>query len=466
MRGKIEMIKNVKRGMVIMKKFFSLVMAIILLFLLVGCGSSGSSTPALGPNQVQVPSSSPSETSALEIDELVPSIDDIMHDISQYAENEDMQISEDASKAVSDMYNAGNTDAYLIFEYLCSNGLCTPKSNGEDITVGPILIQGSFRTGFTAAQMNLSTGELENVFTFSNNNNYSFAFDTERQNYMSCYFTQQLFDEDMTKLAVSWLNSTDSSQHVGWIDRDGNLTDVTEILHPHTTDFSSKIPHNKYALFSPDGYFVFSDLESENYCFLDTDSMTIVKEVPFVIDDSTYYSEKYGNLAYQIVFMPNGNLKALWHTKDLYAGAHIINFGEYYIDMPDSSVLKTLDYLYDNRVLCIGKDDEGYYIAEIGEGIGELSSVGPIGKFDETISCWNYAYHGDYTNHGRDGIEVLEITPHTDYRLECCTYSNGQIAFIGSRGNERFLFTVIDAENSSPTQITSIDRSWQLLFWK
>ena len=444
-----------------MKKIIGIIMAITLLLLVTACGNSGDSAPS--SDQVQTPASSPAETTAPEPEEPTPSLDEIMFDVLQYAENEDMQISEDASGVISDMYATGNTDAYLIFEYLCSDGLCTPKSAGGDITAGPILMQGSFQTGFTAAQMNLSTGELENVFSFSNNNNYAFAFDTAKQNYMSCYFTQQLFDEGMTRLAVSWWDSTDSSQHVGWVDRDGNLTDVTATIHPHTTDFSSKVPHDNYALFSPDGYFVFTDLDKECYCFIDVNSMSVLEEVPYIVDDSSHYSKEFGNKAYQIIFMPNGELGAMWHAKS--SVENIRDFGECYIDLPSSSDLKTWDYLYDNRILCVGQDADGYFIGEIGEGIGELSSLDHISRF-AGISCWNYAYHGDFTNHGRDGIEVLEITPHTDYRLERCAYSNGQIAFIGSRGNERFLFTVVDAENSNPTQITSLDSSWQLLFWK
>lgn len=440
-----------------MKKFFGIILAVTLLLLLAACGSSGDSAPS--SSQVWTPT----ETVEPETEEPLPSLDEIMYDVLQYAENEDMQISEEAGVVISDLYAAGNTDAYFIFEYLCSYELCTPKENDRDITAGPILLQGSFQKGFTAAQMNLSTGELENVFSFFNNNNYSFAFDPENQNYMSCYFTQQLFDESMTKLAVSWWDSTDSSQHVGWVDRDGNLTDVTEAIHPHTTDFSSKLPHDSYALFSPDGYFVFTDLEKECYCFVDVDTMSIVKEVPYIIDDSSHYSKKFGNKAYQITFMPNGELGAMWHAKS--SADNFKDFGECYIELPDSSDLKTWDYLYDKKILCIGQDDEGYFIAEIGEGIGELRVLGEY-VVHAGISCWNYAYHGDFTNHGRDGIEVLEITPHTDYRLERCAYSNGQIAFTGHRGSERFLFTVEEAENSNPKQIAPVDASWQLLFWK
>ena len=341
-------------------------------------------------------------------------------------------------------------------------GIAVPEGPG-DITAGPILMEGSFYEGFTAMQMDLSTGEMRTVFSFYNDRNYSFAFETTKQKYMSCYFTQQLFDEAMTKLAVSWYSRLDSSYHVGWVDRDGNLTDVTEILHPHTTDFSSKIPHDRYALFSPDGYFVFTDLDKECYCFVDIDTMTVVNEVPYMIDDSSYYTKEFGNTAYQVIFMPNGELQAMWHAKS--SVDHFRDFGECYIEMPDSAELKTWDYLYDNKILCIGHDDEGYFIAEIGEGIGELRVLGEY-VTHAGISCWNYAYHGDFTNHGRDGIEVLEITPHTDYRLESCAYSNGQIAFIGSRGSERFLFTVEEAENSNPIQIAPLKSSLQLLFWK
>ncbi|NBI09507.1 hypothetical protein D1641_05655 [Colidextribacter sp. OB.20] len=358
---------------------------------------------------------------------------------------------------ILDLYQHGEVSEAVLSRL----GIEVPEKAGGpiDITAGPILMEGSLQQGFTAAQMDLSTGELKTVFTFYNDKQYQFPFGTD--GYLGCYFAQQLFDEKMTKLAVSWYNQTDSSQHVGWVDGDGNLTDVTEILHPHTTDFSSKIPHDNYALFSPDGYFVFTDLDKECYCFVDIDTMSVVDEVPYMIDDSSYYSEKFGNTAYRVVFMPNGSLKALWHTEDLnYAGANIIDFGDCCIELPDggsSSHLTTWDCFGDEIILCTGHDSEGHFIAEIGKGIGE-QKLEKYGKMKGNY-VWNlHESNGD--------VVTIKITPHSDYRLERCAYSNGQIAFIGSRGSERFLFTVEEAENSNPTQIAPLESSWQLLFWK
>lgn len=439
-----------------MKKLFSAIMMITLL-LLAACGNSGESAPS--PDPVQAPASSPVEATTPEPEETLPSLDEVMYDVLQYAENVDMQISEDANEVVSDMYASGNTDAYLIFEQLCSDGLCTPISNGEDITAGPILMQGSFQTGFTAAQMNLSTGELESVFSFSNNNNYSIAFNSNKIDTMFCYQIQQVFDDELTKLAVSWVDQSDFSQHVGWIDCDGNLTDVTGILHPHTTDFSSKIPHDRYALFSPDGYFVFTDIDNKCYCYVDIDTMSLVKSEPVK-------TNSYDTPCYHIVFKPDGTILA--SSDDTVTIEGIQSFGDCYIGIRGSSGnaanIKAWDYLYDNKILGIGRDDEGYFVGEIGEGIGE-----PHIEDDRTI--WHCCRHGSNyysTDEGKSAIETLKITPHTDYILGGCTYShsNGQIAFIGSRGNERFLFTVEDAENSNPKQIAPVDNSWQLLFWK
>lgn len=412
-----------------MKKIICAVMSTALLLLLTACSSS--SNPSSDFSQLQTSSTTTDSLSTFDQTQTPPATDSTNNSTSQDTEPDEPEPD------------------------------VTPEF---DIKAGPILIQGSFDKGFTAAQMNLTTGNLETVFYFNNNRQFSFAFDVTQQYYMSCYFTQQLFNEDLTKLAVSWYDQSDFSQHVGWVDRDGNLTDVTAKIHPNTTDFSSKLPHDGYALFSPDGYFVFTDQNNECYCFVDVDSMSVIKEVPYMVDDSSYYGEKFGNIAYRVIFMPNGELRAMWHAKT--GIISIRDFGECLIDLPASSELKTWDYLYENRILCIGHDDEGYFIAEIGEGIGELQTTSEYVERWPNSSVWNYAYHGDFTNRGRDGIEPLLITPHTDYRLESCAYSNGQIAFIGSRGNERFLFKVDDAENSNPTQIAPVDTSWQLLFWK
>lgn len=395
-------------------------------------------------------------------EEIIPSLDDIIDEISQIAEDEELEVGEEAISVISNLYDEGNYDVDNIFEYLYSNDLFMAQS--VDITAGPILIQGDFKNGFTAAQMDLSTGELTTVFSFSNDSNhYTFAFDTTGLNYLDCFFTQELFDKNLTKLAISWIDSKDSSHHVGWIDAEGNLTDITEILHPHSTDFSSAKPNDNYALFSPEGYFVFSDMNSEHYCFVDTNTLEIVDEVDFMIDDTTAYSADFGNIANQIVFMPNGDLKALWHTKDLgYAGSQIIDFGnECWINMPlqsGASNLTSWDCSSNTTILCTGHDDNGQFIAEMGEGIGEQQLV--------TAGMRDGCYVWGHRITSMDESDHIKITPYTDYYLEKCTYSNEQIAFIGFRGDERFLFIVEDKENSNPTQIAPVDSEWKLLFWK
>lgn len=332
-----------------------------------------------------------------------------------------------------------------------------------DITAGPILIEGSFLEGFTAAQMNLSTGEMKTVFSFYNDKQYSFAFDTSKQYYLGSYFMQQLFDGDMTKLAVSWYDQSNSSSHVGWVDQEGNLTDVTALIHPNTSDFSSKVPQDRYALFSPDGYFFFTDMNEECYCYLDSKTMSIIKREPVIIEHGKYSD----TTVYNAVFMPNGSLSSVWHTN--YSDAIDVSFGDYSIAMPgpgSSAKFKACDYINDGVILCTGSiityDELGYLqgygdrcIAEVGKDISW-----PSVKNDGTMSYrWEYPY----------SMQYLRVTPATDYNLENCAYSNGRIAFIGNRGNERFLFITNDSPASckvNPTQIASVSDSWELLFWK
>lgn len=198
--------------------------------------------------------------------------------------------------------------------------------------------------------------KLTPFFRFSNNVQkvYHFAFDADAPVYMGSYFIQQLFDADMTKLAVSWYDQMDASWRVGWVDREGNLTDVSEIVHPHTSDFSSRVPNDVYALFSPEGYFFFTDMNGSCYQYFDTETMSIVKSEPIIIDHGTYMD----NPAPNVIFMPDGSLRKVWHTERGGAATNV-DFGEYWLVLPggpnSDGAFQTWDYVEDGIILCVGR---------------------------------------------------------------------------------------------------------------
>lgn len=351
-----------------------------------------------------------------------------------------------------------------------------PEEPAFDVTAGPILMEGSFQEGFTASQLDLASGELTPFFWFSNKvgKTYSTAFDADASNYLGSYFTKQLFDENMTKLAVSWYDETDASYRVGWVDREGNLTDVSKIVHPHTSDFSSRVPNDAYPLFSPDGYFFFADRNESCYHYFDTETMSVVKSEPFIIDHGTYSD----NPAPNVVFMPDGSLQKVWHTEQGGAASNV-DFGEYWLVLPagprSSGAFQTWDYVGDGVILCVGRvnnlvdgrwfDGYGdYFIAEIGKGISVIPPDYCVKYIDHGGPATKPVYYWDFPEY----MQHRRITPTTDYCLDRCAYSAAHdlIAFTGTRGEERFLFTVPNAENAEPAQVAAIPTDIQLLFWK
>lgn len=266
-----------------MKKIFiGAIMTITLLFLLTACGNSGDSAPS--SDQVQMPA----ETTAPEPEEPTPSLDEIMFDVLQYAENEDMQIREGADEAISDMYAAGNTDAYLIFEYLCSSGLCTPSSSTTDGIIAVKVSYGSNYTynstgtyKFTAFTAELDsidpdTGAVQHIRTFSSEDTHSCSAvlngsrSTSRRARMD-------FSADLSKLAAT-VTLEDGSIHVGWIDENGNFTDVTQKVTVDAGDFGALTKHSN-PCFGPDNYFYFRDLTNSSTSGFSTHGAQI-KRVP------------------------------------------------------------------------------------------------------------------------------------------------------------------------------------------
>lgn len=258
-----------------MKKFVTTIIAITLLLLLAACGSSGGS--ASSSDQVQTPATPPAETTAPEPEEPSPSLEEIIYDVSQYAENEDMQISEDAMTVISDMYDAGTTDAYGVFEYLCSNGLCTSKSSTADgiivakISFGQQRIwksTGTFHsTPFTLCLdfIDPETGNVNNFKTFSSMETHScspgfYGMLGAVSISSNTSVSRRYFNSDFTKM-IATLTMEDGAVHVGWIDENGQFTDVSASIS-HSSEFGGIINHRNPCFF--DDYLYFMDFTNDD----------------------------------------------------------------------------------------------------------------------------------------------------------------------------------------------------------
>lgn len=323
--------QNSFKGEFIMKKMICTILAAALLLTLAACGSpidinydppaTQEATPAQGSIPTQEPTPDPTEPP--------PSLDEIIYEISQYAEDEGLQLTDDANLVISDMYDNGVTDAYGIFEYLRSWGMCVPEST-DGIVVFKISYGSVYNyrsTGkfmyqaFTAEldSIDPETGAVTHLRTFSSEDTHSCSAalngvgGTRRRTLMN-------FSADLSKMTAN-LTLEDGSEHVGWIDEKGNFTDVSQMVTPDAGDFGALTKHSN-PCFGPDNYFYFKDLtnavtkwggvpQSAQIKRVPLDNLTI-SAVETLVEDDPWPT-------YAICFLPDGSVdpdKGYWDYYD------------------------------------------------------------------------------------------------------------------------------------------------------
>lgn len=260
------------------KHLFCFCLAVFMTISLIACSGQSTGESAELPNsQIEADESyeeSSEEESDYEesieesVEEPIPTLDEIMYAISQYAEEEGLLLSDEANNAILDMYNDGNgeTDAYSIFEYLCEEGLCKAPSTEGIIAIS--FNQGSTynykSTGtkkcisFTVQldSIDPETGAVTHVRTFSSEGTGSCS------SFVSVDFPKGYFDSNYTRLGA-YVTCEDGSEHVGWIDETGTFTDVSEMISTGSSDFSGLTKHSQ-PRFGPDDYFYFMDETTSN----------------------------------------------------------------------------------------------------------------------------------------------------------------------------------------------------------
>ncbi len=302
-----------------------------------------------------------------------------------------------------------------------------------DSAKGPIVInpsvvylggKGNAPDQFSLYEVNIETGRRNLIFSFKNERHYTTTFFLNTKAF-SAYYRRQLFSNDITKMAVNFYNQKDGSYRVGWVDANGILTDVSEIIHPTSDSFSSMSANDTNALFSPAGEFFFCDMNAEKYCYLDPETMKIIKEEPMESNR-------------RVLFMPNDSIRS--DSFDQGSGAF------YKTTIGDSEftfkyfVLEPWDYIDEaNQIIGIGYRSQGTYIAKYGEGI---------------------TYDVDEENLGD-----LILTPETDFHIDACAYNNGKIAFSARRGSDNELFLMEDNKSSEPKKLLSLDKKEELFMW-
>lgn len=263
---------------------------------LISCGSSGeasldhnmSSAPDAPDRAAETPTASWStpdsdqlQASADSVAETpVPesTLDEVTEDVLNYIKAEGMIIPDESfiKDLIELEYCAGEVDAFNIFSTLCAEGyIVSAPVAPEGIIVlsysnnSPYPYYNWSSTGtykFTPFTISLDcidpdTGAVRHLRTFSSEETHSCSLAT---NGLGSNTTLSLmhFNSDLTHLTAT-LTLQDGSVHVGWIDENGEFTDVSAKITADAGDFGALTKHSN-PCFGPGGYFYFRDSTNSN----------------------------------------------------------------------------------------------------------------------------------------------------------------------------------------------------------
>lgn len=323
----------------------------------------------------------------------------------------------------------------------------TPTSTVEKKASGPYTFKGSPNyehsnsEPLTVYQYDIDTGSKTEVFTFDCREvfdedkvqiTHDFTTVDFKTSILPCYQLKQVFDSNVTKLAVQWFQTSDGSHRVGWVDKNGTVTDVTSAIHPATSDFSSQLPKDTSPIFTANNELMFIDKNANKYVYVDTNTLKVTKEVAkednedavFLTSDGKPHSVKNEEVVVAKFFLMDiGNSD---QQLELHGGSD--------------------DLINDGVVLARNRIDSVDYIIKYGVG---------------------FTQPNENNNYSPD--QKIKLTGKTDYKLGRCSYHEGNIAFTGYRGNnERSLFMIKDGEGEQEVKTisTSLSEGEELLFWK
>ncbi len=307
------------------------------------------------------------------------------------------------------------------FSYRAANGPIVSK-NADD-----------WDSTFTLYQYDLNKKELVEAFDCQI---YLFHSTLIRSIFVSAAYTKQHFTDDLSKYAVSWNDQSDGSKRVGWIGRDGNLTDVSKLVHGNDTSFSAKTINDTGAIFTPEGYLLFKDNNTGEWIWFNTKKNEELKRRSDWIE---------GEYAY---YNPDGywsDWKDGWGFIDASSLGFYLNGSPYVIihNVYNSSNVETIDFY------------EAKYILGIQNG--------RLVMFGEGVSGTEHEYYDFdyYSSH-----LVVPVTPESDYVITGCACNGTKIAFSAKRGQQNYLFIMDDIFNpDSIRNVGELPSDYRVIFW-
>jgi len=237
---------------------------------------------------------------------------------------------------------------------------------------------------------------------------------------------RQLLSPSLDRMAVQWRDPEDGSSHVGWVDADGALTDVSQRLASGSSDFAAA-PQHVNPLFDAKGHFVYVDSVDSTLHTLDSSSLAETGKV------KKGYSAAW--------FEPDGSVDANPPSRqpvDILYG------------MPGGYLLAADD------IMDVVSDTEAVLLVE-----NRLKITGPA---YERVSTAN----SDRKYHALDRNKVPAITPVSDWRIETASVApdKRRVAFVATRGQERSVFVVQIDGKAQPQKIMDFRTDQSLWFWR
>jgi hypothetical protein len=316
-----------------------------------------------------------------------------------------------------------------------------------DPKAGPVFLTRDGDKGYVT-QIDPDTGESVTIWESIPLSGYEYTVQWSTTN-LSGRVTEQLFDPELERLAVNWSESSDRSKHVGWLDRNGEVTDVTAALAGDSSGFSAKAPQHTNALFDADGLFFFENRGDDGkttYSLLDPNDMSLVADQEEFDPPGCAFSYATDPINGSAVFDLDGRLTR--NETSTGSGTYtcwVLPNGDRVASIQRRALADLID------------DGVGLYVDRAG-----LIAYTPS---DDQPDDRGLYFPGE---NGEAGVKRL--TPETDYQIVNAAASGDKIAFTAQRGQETALF-VTSTNGGEPTKVADLSAGSgkstpQLLFWK
>jgi hypothetical protein len=297
-----------------------------------------------------------------------------------------------------------------------------------DIEAGPLFTTKHQDGLWEIFQLDLETGEPKTLFENLDMDRYREAGAGLGLVDGSSLLKEWSFDPKMEKMAVTW-DVSDSDTRVGWLDRHGEATDVTEAAGVDPKELNKQVGGSRpSAVFSEEGLFYFDDT-SETTVVFDPETMKPVGD-PI---DGVCYDANGMTSSLLCVLSPDGVMVPYNHLTLPDGTRFAAETGT------DWEFVQLLD---DQRALFLGENKRVLAVFEPLKD-GELRG--------ET-------YYGD-------DAAMVAITPPMDVSITGVAASGDTIVFTGGNVDARAVYTVAAVPASQPVKLDYKDFDY-LVLWK